>query len=1044
MDLTLDKLSRRIQALAPYRYRQLHDLTEFTVTEDPNGLAGTRPVNLENSTVLRVGDTWEGRDRYLWFSTPVPLPVASNESRVVGVFDLGSTGSGNNAGFEALLFVNGDPYQGVDSNHREVFFAESLLGTTVNLAFRVWSGLEGGGPLTTQHHQIKAAAIGILDQTTDDLYFTALAVLQSVRVLTEADPVGIHLLKILDRSIELLNWTDTGSEAFYESVSRASTVLHSGLDDMKEPPAPVTVHSVGHTHIDVAWLWRLKHTREKTARSFSTVLRLMEQFPDYLFFQSQPQLYAYLQEDYPALFEQVAARVQEGRWEPGGAMWLEADCNLPSGESLVRQILMGTRFFQQHFGQSTQVLWLPDAFGFSWALPQILVKSGIKSFMTTKLSWNQTNRMPHDTFLWRGMDGSEVLAHFITTPPSATDPRATYNGDVTAESVTGIWRSYQDKALNQDLLLSYGWGDGGGGPTREMLEMRRRLEHMPGISRVVPGHVKQYFQQLTETLNESDQYVHTWDGELYLEYHRGTYTAQGRIKRMNRKLELRLRTLEWMGVLAMVQHQTPVPYPAESLHQAWQILLRNQFHDILPGSSIGEVYEDAHAEYEAAWTMTQNALTALTEKALSQNDSPPVFTVFNAAPWTRQDPVLLPHIDPATTIWIDQRGQRYIGQPTVGGTLLEGRVPSLGFATFRLATDKADPEIPFETADRWLKTPFYEVEWDPSGQIIRLYDRKAERDVLKEGEPANVFQLFEDKPLRFDAWDIDPFYQQSPLDGFTLTEFDVTEMGPIRLVYRLVWVGGKSRIEQDIVFYAHHRSIEFRTRVDWHQRQQLLKVAFPVAVRATEATYNIQFGNAKRPTHGNTSWDQARFETLAHQWVDLSEYDYGVSLLNDGKYGHDIKDHVIRLTLLKSPIYPDVDADQGWHEFIYALFPHPHSWQEAGTEEAAWQLNDPQLAIKGAPVTPESQSLFTFDGVPVMVDAIKKAEDTDQVVLRVHEYQGRRGLVTVTSDWPIENYRECDLMERPLGPSGVTKPFEFSIQPYEIKTFLVSFRAGAK
>ncbi|WP_338044721.1 hypothetical protein [Paenibacillus periandrae] len=606
---TVEKLEKRTGELEPFRYRDKLELGGMRIKEELDTQTGLYPEERGDWSPIGLGDRWQGYDQYFWIAVDATVPEEWNSSTIVGVFDMGVSGRGAISGFESLLFVNGSPYQGVDSNHQEMFFESSLAGTTAALRFRLWTGLNGYNPAPTPiEYKIQRAELCLLDEATDDLYFTAKAVLQTLSVLDENRPEYHSLLRMLDRAFLRIDWSRPGSEAFYLSVQEAIDLFRDDL--LKNPKThAVVVQCIGHTHIDVAWLWRLQHTREKAARSFSTVLRLMEKYPEYVFLQTQPQLYEYFKQDYPELYEQIRVRAAEGRWEAGGAMWLEADCNLSSGESLVRHILYGTRFLQKEFGVTCNYLWLPDVFGYSWSLPQILRKSGITMFMTTKISWNQYNRMPHDTFVWRGIDGSEVITHFITTPdPSRSENGAffyTYNGGISAQSVQGIWNGYRDKGVNQKLLLAYGYGDGGGGVNREMLEMRRRFAELPGLPHVTTGRADDYFAELEQTVRNTDQYVHTWDGELYLELHRGTYTSQAYTKRMNRKLELMYREAEFLQVLSRGTDKSLTP--AQDLAEGWKIILRNQFHDIIPGSSIREVYEDSKEEYAEALQLAERS-----------------------------------------------------------------------------------------------------------------------------------------------------------------------------------------------------------------------------------------------------------------------------------------------------------------------------------------------------------------------------------------------------------------------------------------------------
>ncbi len=1053
------KLTKHIAELEFYRYREAIVLNEWLGLEDEEGVNGAYPpTSFRKGRTYGIGDHWAGRDRYIWLQRKVKIPKEWAGRRIVGLFDFGRTGDFYNSGFESLLFIDGHPYQGVDSNHLEVFLEADTVGCELDFAFRLWSGLEGGGLPTLQEHVLNSARLVWLDEPTDNLYYTARAVLGVYRELQENNALKQELLSVLDKAFRLLDWSKPGSDSFYDSVQTADTDLQHRLANVRREPHPVQVTAVGHTHIDVAWLWRLTHTREKAARSFSTVLRLMRQFPEYVFLQTQPQLYDYIKQDYPELYRQIAERVEEGRWEAGGAMWLEADCNLTSGESLVRQILYGTQFFREEFGVECKHLWLPDVFGYSWALPQILRKSGIETFMTTKLGWNRYNKMPHDTFRWRGIDGSEVLTHFITTRAKPLSQGITYNGVIEAFSVQGIWDLYQDKNLNTELLLAYGYGDGGGGVNRDMLEMRRRLDAVPGIPSVKPGRADEYFERLNRTIADSEEYVHTWDGELYLETHRGTYTSQAHNKRMNRKLELKYREAEWLNVLLAAEKGDLNGYPADRLLEGWKILLRNQFHDIIPGSAIREVYEDSRIEYDQAeqigreWVekatqqLVRSAEIAVSDAENENRSQPDTYTIFSGA-FFRYDGLVQvqgKHTAPAEHLaWTDSEGRSLHAQYLSDGAWLV-EVPSLTsmgstviHSTPTSKKNASENESPFLREEGSLTTPFYILEWNEAGQLKRVFDREAEREVLKEGECGNVLQVFEDKPLEYDAWNIDLEYLEKKREITELVATEWIQSGPLVAVLRMSWRYMDSTVTQYIKAYAKQRRIDFETTVDWHEQHQLLKVAFPVSIRSTEATYDIQFGNVKRPTHWNTSWDHARFETVGHQWADLSERDYGVSLLNDCKYGYDIKDSAMRLTLIKSATDPDWSADQGEHVFTYSLLPHSGDWVAGRTAEEAWVLNDPPRAVPGAYESGANRSLITIGAAGIAVDAVKRLEKGDAVIVRLHEYTGRRVAVKLSSDYGAYSWQLCDLLERPLEDEVAGSEFVQVFKPYEIVTLRV-------
>jgi alpha-mannosidase len=1034
-----EKLEKRVYELSEYRYRDTIEIHNIFLQEDEKAEIGARPPEKGSWKKINIGDHWKGWDRYVWLTTRIQIPKDWEGLNVVGRFDFGKTGDGHNSGFESLLYVNDKVYQGVDSNHKEVFFSDEYIGNELNLYFRLWSGLDGmEGSHEEQEHKFQQAEITWLDENADDLFFTSKAILDSIKTMHENDANRVHLLKLLNQVFKKIDWSSPRSETFYKSIETANRYLNSELDKIESEDA-VTVRGIGHTHIDVAWLWRLRHTREKSARSFSTVLRLMEKYPDYIFLQTQPQLYEYIKHDYPEIYNGIKEKVSEGKWETGGTMWLEPDTNIPSGESLVRQILKGQAFFDKEFGSPRfKYLWLPDVFGYSWALPQILKKSGIEAFMTTKISWNQYNRMPHDTFQWRGIDGSEILTHFITTP----DPKSdfyTYNGMVTADSVKGIWDEYKDKPVNQELLLAYGYGDGGGGVNREMLEMRRSLDRIPGMPNVTTGRADDYFSSLKKRVEESDQYVHTWDGELYLEYHRGTYTSQAYNKLMNRKMELAYREAEWLSVLGYLNSANWHEETQEKLGEGWKIILRNQFHDIIPGSSIKEVYEDSKEEYGKANSIVKNIKEAQYDIITSEVKENK-FLVFNSSSWEQSNLVCIEGLQETNGVWRDHQGNKLEAQNENGQWHVQvDNIPSLGYTTIYFAASVQKEEAsPFETSQNKVKTPYFDIEWNEKGQLLKIYDLENERSVL-DGEPGNVFQVFEDKPLNFDAWDIDLFYQEKHKVIEQVENMSIKEVGPLRVIISFTWKYENSLIQQEMILYAKSRRIDFKTTVDWHEQNQLLKVKFPVNIRSTEATYDIQYGNVKRPTHWNTSWDYARFETVGHQWADLSERDYGVSLLNDSKYGYDIKDNVIGLSLIKSAEKPDPTQDQGRHIFTYSLYPHKGDWYEGETVKEAWYLNNPLSFVQGE-AEQENFSLFSTTSPNVMIDAVKKAEQSDDVMVRLHEFSGRRNKVTLKSDNEIMGWLECDLMENPIQESVRDNVIQLNVKPYEIKTIRVRMK----
>ena len=1046
MVFAIEKIRKQAQDVRSAIHREVHPILEWRFCEGQCPDAHQPDFDDRDWANFALGGAWGGYDVTAWFRATVPIPRHLRSKKLALRFLLGPRDGGNSTA-EALLYVNGVPLQAIDVWHEEAWLPpEHLLDDQIHIAIKAWSGVLDIPP----HRHFKVAQLVAIDEPAERLFYQVDTLLGAAEQLDEHDLRRVDLLRAVDGAVRQIEFTTHDLEHFYRTIAAATSCLseHIVRLQQQEQIAPKVV-GVGHSHIDLAWLWRLSHAREKAARTFSTVLHLMRQYPEYSFLHSSPQAYKFLQQDYPDIFDHVEEMIGAGRWEVAGGMWVEPDCNIPSGESLVRQILLGKRYFRQQFGVDTHLLWLPDVFGYPWSLPQLLRRSGMPYFMTTKLSWNQFNQMPYDTFRWRGIDGSEVLTHFVTTPEAGDGSwHHTYNGQLTPFDVKGVWQNYQQKDLNDELMVIYGWGDGGGGPTQGMLESANVLRHVPGLPRVELGKAEPFFERLAERLEGAD--VPVWDGELYLEFHRGTYTSQAQNKRRNRKAEVLYHDAEWMSALVDVVLQRRA-YPLHALHDGWELLLLNQFHDILPGSSIRQVYEDSQEQYDeiervgqAALDQAQQALIG--EIAADQNS----LVVFNDVSWTRNGLIEHPYDEAVVGKTIMQPNGRtspvqvveHAGERTV--LFAVDDVPSLGYRTYPLVEQSAAVAEPLIVRPNRLENEYYRITLNSSGQITRLWDKRHERDVLSAGAVGNQFQAFQDKPMAFDAWDIDIYYRDKlqPVDD--LTDVVVEETGPLRAVLRLQWHFRSSTITQRMMIYANSPRIDFRTEVDWHEQQTLLKVAFPIAVRTTKATYDIQWGNIERPTHWNTSWDWARFETVGHKWVDLSEGNYGMALLNDCKYGHDVKDNIMRLTLIKSPVRPDPQADQGYHQFTYSLLPHAGGWRDGDVVPQAYDLNYPLRATSiAAQPAGRAPTYFAFATTPsehIIVETVKRAEDDDAWIVRAYEYKQQRGDVTIRFGMPVARVAECNLLEEVIDEVPVQhQQISFAVAPYEVRTWKVWF-----
>ncbi len=833
--------------------------------------------------------------------------------------------------------------------------------------------------------------------------------------------------------------------ATLQAVEVARSVLAERLERLKCNYPPVgRLALTGHAHIDLAWLWPVPETRRKGRRTFATVLDLMDRYPDFTFNQSSAQLYAWIEQDAPDLFERVKQRVAEGRWEPVGGSWVEPDGQITGGEAFVRQLLYGQRAFEAWFGKRATVAWLPDVFGFSGGIPQLLRGAGLEGFFTIKLTWNEENLFPHDLFTWEGLDGSRVTAHMFRNLP----PAHGYNGNIAPLDTLGTWRNFRDKQHHPESLLAFGWGDGGGGPSSRMLENYARIKDFPALPRLRMANVEEFFASLPR------EGLPVWVGELYLEFHRGTLTTQAKVKALNRAGEHRLLEAEAFAVIASLHG---FPYPADELEAAWKSLLLNQFHDILPGSSIAEVYKDAHRELEdvvRTAVAVRDAALAYLGGLVESDPCGEQFIVANAALAAHPLTVLLPERDGAAVI-TDADGTQLPTQPTADGLLVcapERLVPGLGWVSVSMIRDGGRPaaapgsRIRVERRDGGvlLENDLLQVEIGRDGALHRVVDLTAEgRDVLTDR--GNQLWVYVDKPRTFDAWEIEESYEPEGEEIGSVESIDIVEEGPLRGAVRVRRTWRDSCIQQTYRLLTGSRRLDIVTEVDWHERQVYLQARFPLAVRSHEATYETMYGVVRRPTHRNTSWDAARFEVSGHRFADLSEPGYGVALLNDGKYGHSAHGNVLTLSLLRSPLYPDPTADEGEHRFTYSLLPHAGDWTEADVVGEAFALNSSQLAVPvvstGASL-PVCNGILSVDGLPLALGCLKGAEDGQGLIIRLHEPHGARGNATLRFSSPVRRIQRINLLEEPvaepppvLGDDGSMA--HLAVRPFEVVSLRV-------
>ncbi len=1043
---TSEKIKQRLELIAPLVYIKRKNISSFRYREL---MDATSPAPIHSDVddsqwkEIDANEYWGSWMQDFVLRATFTVPEYLDKTQPIALYlPLGDAGDFSHP--EALAYIDGLPYAACDRHHQEFLLKpEWCDGSEHLLALRGWTGLGGAsnGDFYTKLYMRQCAVVQI-HQSTRDFITLARVALETANNLEKNDPTRLRLFNALNDAFNILDTRDyLGDEKFYSTVAPAAIALKAGLEIAGEA-LDVTVHATGHAHIDVAWLWTLGQTRRKSERTFHNVLRLMEQFPDYHFSQSQPQLYQFIKEDQPELFNAIKQKIKEGRWEPMGGMWVEADCNLSGAESLARQFLLGRTFFRENFGRDAEspVLWLPDVFGYAWALPQLIQQAGLKYFMTIKIGWSQYNRLPYDTFLWQGIDGTQILTHFSTVMELGSPYFATYNSMANPLETLGTWSNFQQKEMQKDLLMAYGYGDGGGGPTREMLENIEAMKEFPGLPQVRQSGAKQFFETI-EPLTGSKM-MPVWNGELYLEYHRGTYTTQARNKRANRKSEFLLHDAEFISAYAslMTDHQ----YPMAEFQNAWRTICLNQFHDIIPGSSIGPVYEESQAQY-AELTEKVSQLRDAALQSLSQKLDGDILLV-NPTSFAQRGLVFIPG-DSFQRFTRD--GAAVPAQWTESGLWVDaGELAPYGIIALKSAAEDS-PQAVVPSSSPNLENDFLRVEFNSAGDIIRIFDRKNNREVLPEGAVANQFQLFEDRPMQFDAWDIDIYYDDRMWLAEPASSIQMIEQGALRQTVEIRRKLSNSECVQRISLSYNSPRLDFATTIQWQERHTMLKVAFPVEVLTPQATYEIQWGNVTRPTHRNTSWDWARFESCAQKWVDLSEGDYGVSLLNDCKYGHDIHDNVMRITLLRSPTMPDPMADFGEHQFTYSLYPHSGPWNEE-TQREAYLLNDPIIVYKpkagnsdlgSSKGRASLSSLVNCDSANVIIETIKRAEDGDGVIVRLYESQRKRGQVQVRFGCAVESAWVTNLLEENESALSVENDsIPLNLKPYQIVTLRVRFK----
>lgn len=978
---------------------------------------------------MPAGKPWGSKWEYAWLRTEVVLPPLAKGRRIV--FRCGQPGAFTvDPGGEGRFIINGREGGACDWAHPEVLLAEKgVVGKAYDVLVEMYAGHgptpcgqgpvldeESGVPEPAEHQRtIPTASFGIWEEEAFQAWID-LQTLLEVRDNVDADSLRVSKIDEALRDFCVAFDPELPADARIRALRQARPVLAPALACKNGSTAPEFT-CFGHSHIDVAWLWPLAETERKCARTFGAQMALLDQYPEFVFFQSQPHLYRMTQRLYPELYARIKKAVKAGRWLPDGGMWVECDTNVAGGEAMIRQFIHGKRFFKEEFDVTSELMWLPDVFGYSGALPQIMAGCGIRYFSTQKISWNYNSELPLkvQTFWWEGIDGTRVFTHLHQDYNSPTNPA----------TLIKRWRERFQKDNIDARLVPFGWGDGGGGPTRQHLEYLRRQRDLEGAPRCRIAGPRAFFEDELKKGRTFPVFV----GELYFQAHRGTYTSQARTKRGNRKCELALREMELWGVAASAL--AGKAYPLAAADELWKSVLLNQFHDILPGSSIHRVYEEAEALHQQVLREAARE-TESAQQVLAKPD-PLAVTVFNSLSWSR--PVLVPL--PRGFEGAASDGKPLSVQAIGRQRYAEVAVPACGWTSLSAAPAAAPaPGGPRATA-RLLENELIRATFNEYGEIVSLLDLETGAELA--AAPLNKFRLFKDVPRSYDAWDIDSNYElfEVPLEGKATVE--VITQGPLAAALRITRTISRSSLTQEVWLRRGSRRLDFKTVVDWQEKHRLLKVAFPTCLHARDAIHEIQFGHLSRPTHRSLPFDADRFEVCNQKWTAVEEGNRGAAVLNDCKYGVNVIGGSIQLTLLRSPKAPDATADMGLQEFTYSFYSWNGSFFGSNVVREAWDLNVPASLQPGAA---PAVSLFSVDAPNVIIEAVKPAEDgSGDCIVRLYESMRAATTCSLLTALPVGKATLTNMLEEHQGNVAWRKGvIELSFKPFEIVTLRLTPR----
>ena len=980
---------------------------------------------------LKKGEVWEGEATYCWVKGNIGV---EKELDGKDLFIMPKMG-----GYEAMLWVNGVPfgtfatkivYTGHGNHYCDLIKKDVKAGENIEIAIEFYAGhyVMGCMPFETNPKPDYINTVESIDICVkNDLVAKVMYDLKTVNQLVEALPVSsFRRADIINTLTEVHKVTyyspgNIDKETFENSLIKIEGILAPKLENENSDTAPF-VGLIGHSHMDTAWLWPIKETVKKCARTFANQMSLMEQYPEYKFIQSSAYHGEMIRENYPALFEQLQEKVKEGRYEPNGGVWVECDCNIVSGESMIRQFVWGQKFTQKHFDYTSNSFWLPDTFGYSPSIPHILKGCDINYFLTTKMAWNDTNMFPYDSFYWQGIDGTKVFTHFNKTHVWP-DPKTMID---LVEGTTGD--CIKQKTVSDKKLVSYGFGDGGGGPEDGMIEMSRRCKDLEGCPKSEHMLVGDFMKLIEETAQNPS----TYSGELYLELHRGTLTNQHEIKRNNRKAEVKLHDLEYLTVCEAVKNEEIAS--DSNIRPLYNTLLVNQFHDILPGTCI----PSAHIQSKAEMTDVINNATKIIRETVNPDKKEDAISIINTLSFERNDVV---YIDYKDGIIVEGNYKQQVISDTNGNKKLAVygvTIPAFSSVVLNLIKGEVDNKSEFVCDGDKLSTPFAEITFDEKGYISSFIDKEANRELKGEGYNLNTFLVAEDVPYQWDNWDVDADIEMKFEDQAKLISREVVSSGEVEYRIRSKYQITKlSTIEQDMIFYANCKEVRFETKINWQDEHRFLKTAFDTTIFSDFVRQELQFGYTKRPTTRNNSFEQAKFEVCNHKYTDLSDQKYGVSILNDCKYGISVYGSQLRLSLHKGGVRPDFNGDKGIHECTYSFLPHNGGFDTTNVIKPAYELNMKSVIVDGEY---DIKSMIEVDAENVIIETIKPCEDNEKAfIARIYEAEGAYTNTKLNVNINAIKVYETNMLEEKSVELNSLKDISLTFRPFEIKTIKVVY-----